>query len=144
MTSKVNIAGLNLSEADIERMKAGEPISGSLSGGIGGAAEVVSPRQTHQLRGYGTNIRPRISGNDPNEGLIDGLGDDFGRKLGDKAIQQRNEDRERQQEEAKQKDTLKPESLKRDLSATQRAVKRLEKAVREMQKALEAKGDATT
>ena len=88
MSTNTNVGGVEFSPEQIEAMKAGVPISGTLSGGIEDPS-VVTPRSSVQINGYGTNLRPNVANNRPNEVLVSNLSPDFGKRLGDSAINER-------------------------------------------------------
>ena len=131
MSTNTNVGGVEFSPAQIEAMKAGVPISGTLSGGIEDPS-VVTPRNSVKISGHGKDIRPNLNGNTPNDGLINNLSPEFGKRLGDSAINERKAFLEEQEAQREQKASLTPQALKRDLSAAQRAIRRLERQVKEL------------
>ena len=133
MSSKetsLNVAGLSLTPEDIERMKQGEPLSGSLSGGLEGPV-VITPSVQHQIRGHGKDLRPNVQGNRPNEKLIDNVSPKFAGRLAKQAQDFAKTELKRLEEEEKAKDSLSNRALRRDLEAMRRQIKRLEKQLKE-------------
>ena len=132
MTSKnINVAGLNLSPEDIQRMKQGETLSGSLSGGLE-EPTVVTPSVHHQIRGHGKDLRPNTNGNRPNEKLVDNVSPDFAGRLAKQAQEFAAQEVKRLAEEEKNRDSLSNRALRRDLEALRRQIKRLEKELKSL------------
>jgi hypothetical protein len=133
MTSNknVNFAGLNLSPEDIQRLKAGENLSGSLSAGLE-SPTVVTPSVQHQLRGHGKDIRPNIQGNRPNEKLVNNVSPDFAGRLAKDAQEFAAAEYKRLTEEEKNRDSLSNRALRRDVEALRRQIKRMEKQLKEL------------
>ena len=134
MTSKketVSIAGLQLTPEEIESMRQGVPLSGTLAGGIGAASTVV-PSVKHQISGHAKQIRPNFAGNKPGEGLVDNVSPNFAGRLADQAKSFAKDELKRLEEADRAKESLSNQSLRRDLEALRRQIKRLEKQLKEV------------
>ena len=132
------VAGLELSEADIEAMKNGMPLSGAINrDGVFRGGSTFTPTQSIPIGNNPKQIRPNVAHNRPNEGLIEGPSPNFAGSLAKAAQDERDASRKAAADEIKKRESLSPTSLKRDLSATQRQVKRLSAAVKELQAELQ-------
>ena len=134
MSNTIKAAGLELTPEEIEYLKSGQTLSGSISGGLEGPA-AVTPKQSIPISGYGTSLRPNVANNRPNEKLIEGPSPSFAGSLAKQAQDEAAANRRAAEADRKEKEALTNHALRRDLSATQRQVKRLSAAL----KALEEK-----
>ena len=137
-TERVDVAGLSLTPAQIEAMKEGIPLSGSLKSGDLSAPAVVAPRNTVAISGYNSQIRPRVAGNDPAEGLVGGPSDDWAKRHSDQWQQEAAKEADRLKQQDESKAALTNESLRRDLEYLRRQVARMTKELKELKKDAES------
>ena len=137
-TERVDVAGLSLSPAQIEAMKEGIPLSGSLKSGDLSTPAVVARRNTVAISGYNSQIRPRVAGNNPAEGLVEGPSGDWAQRHAEQwqAEAAAEADRLKQQDESKS--ALTNESLRRDLEYLRRQVTKMQKQIKELTKDAES------
>ena len=139
-TKKVNVAGLSLTEEDIEAMKQGVSYSGSQSGGVSyEGATVLTPSTSHPISGQLKDIRPNFAGNTPGkDGLVNNVSPSFAGRLAGQAQAFAKTELQRLEADAQAKESLTNKALRRDLEALRRQVKRLEKALKEVKANAEA------
>lgn len=130
-----------ISAADIEAVKAA---GGSLSGVVGADgifrtsedAQVFEPKTSTPISGYGSNIRPRIGGNDPNaDGLISKP--DISKYNAEHEARLRKDAAARAAVEAEREElssVTDPKKLQAQLSALDRQVRKLQKELREVKR----------
>ncbi len=98
----------------------------------GDLATARTPVNTIAIRGAGKDLRPNVEGNRPQEGLVDGPSPNFAKNLATTAQADAKAQLKVLEEEQKAKESLSNQALRRDLEAMRRAVKRLEKQVKEL------------
>ena len=128
---RIEAAGLSLTEEQLEALKAGATISGSSKSLDVFAPSASAPRNTVPIKGYGTELRPRVAGNDPSQGLVEGPSGDWAAKHADQWQAEAAQEAARLKQQDESKAALTNESLRRDLEALRRQIKRLEKQVKE-------------
>jgi len=116
---------------EIEYMKQGGTIGGSMKTGTTAGASVYTPQVSTPIEGYGKSIRPRVAGQDPNAdgGLV--TKPDLSKHISNHeeemarihALEQDKRDHQRQLQEA-----LEPSKLLAQLNAMDRKLRKLEKA----------------
>lgn len=122
----------NLTPEQVEAIKSSGGFSGSLSGGIHYGQEPTSrtPQTSIPISGYGTNLRPRVEGNDT---LVTSINID---KYNQADANRRLKEAEAAEAARKRREELKeftnPEALQKRISYLERTVKRLEKALKEV------------
>ena len=93
--------------------------------------QTFTPTQRVGLRNETKDIRPNVQGNKPNDGLIGGPSPNFATGLAKQAQKDAAAALKEIEENQKQKELLSTSSLRRDLEALRRQVKRLEKQLKE-------------
>ena len=115
---------------EIEYMKSGGTIGGSMKTGTSAAPSVYTPQVSTPIEGYGKQIRPRVAGQDPNnDGLV--TKPDLSKHMSNHeeemarihAEEQDKRDHQRQLQEA-----LEPSKLLAQLQVLDRKIRKLEKA----------------
>lgn len=98
-------------------------------------ASVSSPRQSVPIKSGLKDIRPNVEGNHPGEdGLVSGVSDSFVKKLISTAQEDAAAALKELEDQAKTKESLSAEALRRDLEAMRRQIRRLEKTIKELTK----------
>ena len=103
------------------------------AGDVSESATAIKPRVTHQISGFGKDLRPQI-GRKEGAPLVSNVSPTFGKRLGDEAIAFRENEMKRTKAEAADKELLQPYAIRRDLEAMRRALRRAEKRIAELEK----------
>lgn len=103
----------------------------TISAGDLAEATVSSPRHHVPLKEADKDIRPNISGNRPNEGLVSGPSKNFGGRLAEQAHQFKADEAKRLKDIEETKSSLAPAALKRDIEILKRQVKKLQAQLKE-------------
>ncbi len=130
-----NITSL-FSEEQIQAMKAGENIAGSVNNGFTGP-ETYNITSSVPIAGYGTDIKPRIRDNKGNTIIQERVSRPRVNDYNAQDAKHKLEELNAQQKVAEEQAALDPKKILASLNALDRTVRRLSKQV----KALEAKNN---
>ena len=103
----------------------------TISNSPNGEATASPPRAQVPIKGYQSDIRPKVEGNTE---LISGLSSNFAKRLAKQAQTDSAASRKAQEKDQAEKETLLPTALRRDIEALRRQVKRLEKQLKDTQR----------
>ena len=102
----------------------------------GDLATARTPVNNISIRGAGKDLRPNVAGNRPQEGLVDGPSPKFSKGLASSAQADAAAQLKLLEDRQKEKESLSNQALRRDVEAMRRAVKRLEKQVKDLTNAI--------
>lgn len=100
----------------------------------GDLATAKTPVNNISIRGAGKDLRPNVAGNRPQEGLIEGPSPKFVKGLATSAQADAAAQLKLIEDKQKEKESLSNQALRRDLEVMRRAVRRLEKQVKDLTK----------
>ena len=132
MTSNNNNNGIEGLTPEMIAAAVNNPGSTVSAGDLYESATQVTPKVSHQISGYGKDLRPR-AGREDGAPLVSNVSPSFGKRLGDEAIEFRNQERRRAEAAAADKELLQPYAIRRDVEALRRALKRAEKRIAELE-----------